>query len=160
MGGAGYVFTGENDADIMHNSGMVNLNILDACHKRDVKRIFYSSSACICSEYNQEDLDNPNCAEESVYPTAPESDYGWEKLFSERMYLAFYRNHGMEVGIARYQTSLALKGAGTTGEKKHQPQFVVKWQWQRIGVKSKSGAMVSKRDPFSTLTSALKELSA
>ena len=92
MGGAGYIFTGENDANIMYCSAMINLNMLEACSKKKVKRIFYSSSACIYPEYNQMDPDNPNCSEGSVYPAQPDSEYGWEKLFSERMYLSFYRN--------------------------------------------------------------------
>ena len=118
MGGAGFVFTGENDADIMHNSGLINLNILDACHKRNVKRIFYSSSACIYPEYNQMDPDNPKCAEDSVYPADPDSDYGWEKLFSERLYLAFHRNFGMEVRIARYHNIFGPEGSWDDGREK------------------------------------------
>jgi len=118
MGGAGFVFTGENDADIMHNSGVINLNILDACLKRNVKRVFYSSSACIYPEYNQEDPDNPNCAEDSAYPAAPDSDYGWEKLFSERLYLAFHRNFGMEVRIARYHNIFGPLGTWDGGREK------------------------------------------
>ena len=118
MGGAGFVFTGENDADIMHNSGMINLNMLDACHKRNVKRIFYSSSACIYPEYNQMDPDNPNCAEDSAYPANPDSDYGWEKLFSERLYLAFHRNFGMEVRIARYHNIFGPLGTWDGGREK------------------------------------------
>ena len=85
MGGAGFIFTGENDADIMHNSATINLNVLDACYKRMIKRIFYSSSACMYPAYNQEDPDSPNCEESSAYPAAPDSEYGWEKLFSERL---------------------------------------------------------------------------
>lgn len=118
MGGAGFVFTGENDADIMHNSGMINLNMLDTCHKRNIKRIFYSSSACIYPEYNQEDPDNPNCAEDSAYPAAPDSDYGWEKLFSERLYLAFHRNFSMEVRIARYHNIFGPLGTWDGGREK------------------------------------------
>ena len=118
MGGAGFVFTGENDADIMHNSGMINLNILDVCHKRNVKRIFYSSSACIYPEYNQIDPDNPNCAEDSAYPAKPDSDYGWEKLFSEHLYLAYQRNHGMEVRIARYHNIFGPEGSWNGGREK------------------------------------------
>lgn len=118
MGGAGYVFTGENDADIMHNSAMINLNMLEACRKRNIKRIFYSSSACIYPEYNQEDPNNPNCAEDSAYPAAPDSDYGWEKLFSERLYLAFRRNYGMEVRIARYHNIFGPEGAWNDGREK------------------------------------------
>jgi nucleoside-diphosphate-sugar epimerase len=95
MGGAGFVFTGENDADIMHNSALINLNMLEACNKRNIRRLFYSSSACIYPEYNQRDPDNPYCAEDSAYPANPDSEYGWEKLFSERLYFAFHRNYGM-----------------------------------------------------------------
>lgn len=118
MGGAGFVFTGENDADIMHNSSMINLNILDACSKRNVKRVFYSSSACIYPEYNQEDPNNPNCVEDSAYPAGPDSDYGWEKLFSERMYLAFHRNYNMEVRIARYHNIFGPEGTWRGGRGK------------------------------------------
>ncbi len=118
MGGAGFVFTGENDADIMHNSGMINLNMIDACQKRNVKRIFYSSSACMYPEYNQADPDNPNCAEDSAYPAHPDSDYGWEKLFSERLYLAFHRNYGMEVRIARYHNIFGPEGTWEGGREK------------------------------------------
>jgi len=118
MGGAGFVFTGENDADIMHNSGMINLNMLEACRKRNVKRIFYSSSACIYPEHNQMDPDNPNCAEDSAYPANPDSDYGWEKLFSERLYLAFARNHGIEVRIARYHNIFGPQGTWDGGREK------------------------------------------
>ena len=118
MGGAGFVFTGENDADIMHNSGIINLNMIDACRKRNVKRIFYSSSACMYPEYNQADPDNPNCAEDSAYPAHPDSDYGWEKLFSERLYLAFHRNYGMEVRIARYHNIFGPEGTWEGGREK------------------------------------------
>ncbi|MDI6802135.1 MAG: NAD-dependent epimerase/dehydratase family protein [Thermodesulfovibrionales bacterium] len=118
MGGAGFVFTGENDADIMHNSAMINLNMLDACYKRNIKRIFYSSSACMYPEYNQMDPDNPKCSEDSAYPAAPDSEYGWEKLFSERLYLAYQRNHGMEVRIARYHNIFGPEGTWTGGREK------------------------------------------
>lgn len=118
MGGAGFVFTGDNDADIMHNSAMINLNILDACYKRNIKRIFYSSSACIYPEYNQKDPDNPTCSEDSAYPAAPDSDYGWEKLFSERLYLAYQRNYGMEVRIARYHNIFGPQGTWQGGREK------------------------------------------
>ena len=92
MGGAGYIFTGEHDADVMHNSATINLNILDVCQKRNMRGLFYSSSACMYPEHNQKDPDNPNCAEDSAYPAAPDSEYGWEKLVSERLYLAYNRN--------------------------------------------------------------------
>jgi nucleoside-diphosphate-sugar epimerase len=118
MGGAGFVFTGENDADIMHNSAMINLNMLDACYRRNVKRIFYSSSACIYPKYNQEDPDNPMTAEDSAYPAFPDSEYGWEKLFSERLYLSYHRNYGMEVRIARYHNIFGPEGSWNDGREK------------------------------------------
>jgi len=118
MGGAGFIFSGENDADIMHNSGLINLNILEACQKGQVKRIFYSSSACIYPEYNQLDPDNPKTAEDSAYPANPDSEYGWEKLFSERLYLAFHRNFGMEVRIARYHNVFGPEGCWNDGREK------------------------------------------
>ena len=118
MGGAGYIFTGENDADVMHNSATINLNVLNACQKRNTKRIFYSSSACIYPEYNQLEPDNPNCAEESAYPAAPDSEYGWEKLFSERLYLAYARNYGMQVRVARYHNIFGPEGSWNDGKEK------------------------------------------
>jgi GDP-D-mannose 3', 5'-epimerase len=118
MGGAGFVFTGENDADIMHNSALINLNMLEACHKRNIKNIFYSSSACIYPEYNQRDPDNPNCAEDTAYPAQPDSEYGWEKLFSERLYLSFHRNHGMQVRIARFHNIFGPEGTWEGGREK------------------------------------------
>ncbi len=118
MGGAGYIFTGENDADIMHNSATINLNVLDACHKRAIKRVFYSSSACMYPEHNQLDPDNPNCAEDSAYPANPDSEYGWEKLFSERLYLAYNRNHGMECRVARYHNIFGPEGTWKGGKEK------------------------------------------
>jgi len=118
MGGAGFVFTGENDADIMHNSALINLNVLEASWKRNVKKIFYSSSACIYPEYNQEDPDNPKTSEDSAYPAAPDSEYGWEKLFSERLYLAFYRNYGLEVRIARFHNIFGPEGSWNDGREK------------------------------------------
>ncbi|MEQ8824549.1 MAG: NAD-dependent epimerase/dehydratase family protein [Filomicrobium sp.] len=118
MGGAGYIFTGENDADVMHNSATINLNVLDTCHKRNIKRIFYSSSACIYPEYNQLDPNNPQCSEDSCYPAAPDSEYGWEKLFSERLYLAYARNHGMQTRIARYHNIFGPEGAWNDGKEK------------------------------------------
>ncbi len=118
MGGAGFVFTGENDAAIMHNSAMINLNILEAGRHARIRRIFYSSSACIYPEYNQMDPDNPNCSEDSAYPAAPDSDYGWEKLFSERLYMAYARNYGMDVHIARYHNIFGEEGTWTGGREK------------------------------------------
>ena len=118
MGGAGYIFTGENDADIMHNSATINLNVLDACHKRTIKRVFYSSSACMYPDHNQLDPDNPNCAEDSAYPANPDSEYGWEKLFSERLYLAYNRNHGMQCRVARYHNIFGPEGTWDGGKEK------------------------------------------
>ncbi|MHA1395369.1 MAG: NAD-dependent epimerase/dehydratase family protein [Promethearchaeota archaeon] len=118
MGGAGYVFTGENDADIMHNSALINLNILEACWKRNVKKIFYSSSACIYPKYNQLDPKNPKTSEDSAYPANPDSEYGWEKLFSERMYLAFHRNYGIKVRIARFHNIFGPEGSWNDGREK------------------------------------------
>ncbi len=118
MGGAGYIFTGENDADIMHNSATINLNVLDACHRRTIKRLFYSSSACMYPEHNQLDPDNPNCAEDSAYPANPDSEYGWEKLFSERLYLAYNRNHGMQCRVARYHNIFGPEGTWDGGKEK------------------------------------------
>ena len=118
MGGAGYLFTGEHDADVMHNSAAISLNVLDACLKRGVINVFYSSSACMYPAYNQEDPDNPNCAEDSAYPAAPDSEYGWEKLFSERLYLAFNRNYGMRNRIARYHNIFGPEGTWDGGKEK------------------------------------------
>jgi nucleoside-diphosphate-sugar epimerase len=118
MGGAGYIFTGEHDADIMHNSATINLNVADAGHKRNIKNIFYSSSACMYPAYNQEDPDNPNCAEDSAYPAAPDSEYGWEKLFSERLFLAYNRNYGMKNRVARYHNIFGPQGTWQGGKEK------------------------------------------
>jgi|TARA_R110000823_G_scaffold195690_5_gene327055 GDP-D-mannose 3',5'-epimerase len=118
MGGAGFIFTGENDADIMHNSALVNLNVAHECVKKKVKRVFYSSSACMYPEHNQKDPDNPNCEESSAYPAAPDSEYGWEKLFSERMFLAFARNKGLDVRMARYHNIFGPKGTWDGGREK------------------------------------------
>ncbi len=118
MGGAGYIFTGEHDADIMHNSATINLNMLDALHKRNVKKAFYSSSACMYPEHNQLDPDNPNCEESSAYPANPDSEYGWEKLFSERLYLAYNRNYGMTNRVARYHNIFGPEGTWQGGKEK------------------------------------------
>lgn len=118
MGGAGYIFTGENDADIMHNSATINLNVLDALHKRNIQRVFYSSSACMYPAYNQEDPNNPNCAESSAYPAAPDSEYGWEKLFSERLYLTYGRNYGIQARVARYHNIFGPEGTWQGGKEK------------------------------------------
>jgi GDP-D-mannose 3',5'-epimerase len=118
MGGAGYIFTGDNDADVMHNSATINLNVLDAAYKRNITRIFYSSSACMYPAYNQEDPDNPNCREDSAYPAAPDSEYGWEKLFSERLYLTYGRCRGMASRVARYHNIFGPQGTWDGGREK------------------------------------------
>ncbi len=118
MGGAGYIFTGEHDADVMHNSATINLNMVHLSHKHGVKKIFYSSSACMYPEYNQLDPDNPKCSEDSAYPAAPDSEYGWEKLFSERLYLAYQRNYGLQVRVARFHNIFGPAGTWTGGKEK------------------------------------------
>jgi GDP-D-mannose 3', 5'-epimerase len=118
MGGAGYIFTGENDAAVMQNSALINLHVLEACHRRNTRRIFYSSSACIYPEYSQRDPSSVSLTEDSAYPAAPDSEYGWEKLFSERLYMAFHRNYGMEVRIARYHNIFGPEGAWNDGKEK------------------------------------------
>ena len=116
MGGAGYVFSGEHDADIMHNSATINLNMAHYGQKVGIKKLFYSSSACMYPEYNQLDPENPKCSEDSAYPAAPDSEYGWEKLFSERMYLAFSRNYKMDIRIARFHNIFGPEGTWTGGK--------------------------------------------
>lgn len=118
MGGAGYIFTGEHDADVMHNSAQINLNMIYYGQKAKIKKIFFSSSACIYPAYNQTDPNNPKLSEESAYPAAPDSEYGWEKLFSERMYLAFNRNYGLEVHIARFHNIFGPEGCWNNGKEK------------------------------------------
>jgi GDP-D-mannose 3',5'-epimerase len=118
MGGAGYIFTGENDAAVMHNSATINLNVAELSHQLGIKKIFYSSSACMYPAYNQMDPDNPKCSEESAYPAAPDSEYGWEKLFSERLYLAYNRNHNMQVRIARFHNIYGPEGTYRGGKEK------------------------------------------
>jgi nucleoside-diphosphate-sugar epimerase len=118
MGGAGYIFTGDNDANVMHNSALVNLNVAKEAALTKVGKIFYSSSACMYPEHNQLDPDNPNCEESSAYPADPDSEYGWEKLFSERLYLAANRNYGLDVRIARYHNIFGPQGTWTGGKEK------------------------------------------
>lgn len=118
MGGAGYIFTGENDANVMHNSAKININIAEQCVENKVSRIFYSSSACMYPEYNQRDPDNPLCSESSAYPAAPDSEYGWEKLFSERLWLAFARNYNLTVRIGRYHNIFGPFGTWNGGKEK------------------------------------------
>jgi GDP-D-mannose 3',5'-epimerase len=118
MGGAGYIFTGEHDACVMHNSATINLNLLEFGRLAGVRKFFYSSSACMYPAYNQEDPENPNCAEDSAYPAAPDSEYGWEKLFSERLYFAYMRNYGLAVRVARYHNIFGPEGTWKDGREK------------------------------------------
>lgn len=124
MGGAGFVFTGENDAEIMHNSATINLNVLEIqkqineTQRINKTKIFYSGSACMYPAYNQEDPNNPNCKEDSAYPAAPDSEYGWEKLFSERLYFAYNRNHDIPVRVARYHNIFGPEGTWEGGREK------------------------------------------
>lgn len=118
MGGAGYIFTGEHDCEVMHNSGTINLNMVDLCSRTGAGKVFYSSSACIYPEYNQRDPSNPQCSEDSAYPAAPDSEYGWEKLFSERMYFAYHRNRGLQVRVARFHNIFGPEGSWDNGKEK------------------------------------------
>jgi nucleoside-diphosphate-sugar epimerase len=118
MGGAGYIFTGDNDANVMHNSALINLNVAHEASKKSVKRVFYSSSACMYPEHNQLDPNNPNCEESSAYPANPDSEYGWEKLFSERLFLAFNRNYGLDVRVARFHNIFGPYGTWRGGKEK------------------------------------------
>ncbi len=118
MGGAAYIFTGLHDAAVLHNSATINLNVLEAGVKAGVKRFFYSSSACIYPERNQLDPNNPDCSEDSAYPAAPDSEYGWEKLFSERLYLSYLRNYGVDVRIARFHNIFGPEGTWEGGREK------------------------------------------
>jgi nucleoside-diphosphate-sugar epimerase len=118
MGGAGYIFTGDHDAAIMRNSAAINLNVLECGRQAGVRKFFYSSSACVYPEHNQRDAEHPNCAEDSAYPAAPDSEYGWEKLFSERLYLAYKRNYGVTVRIARFHNIFGPEGAWQGGREK------------------------------------------
>jgi nucleoside-diphosphate-sugar epimerase len=118
MGGAGYIFSGEHDAAVMHDSCMINLHMLEEGRKAGVKKFFYSSSACMYPEHNQMDPDNPKCSEDSAYPAAPDSEYGWEKLFSERLYFAYNRNFGMEVHIGRFHNIFGPEGTWRGGKEK------------------------------------------
>ena len=118
MGGAGYIFTGDNDANVIHNSALINLNVAHEAVKKSVKRVFYSSSACMYPEYNQLDPNNPNCEESSAYPANPDSEYGWEKLFSERLFLAFNRNYNLNVRVARFHNIFGPYGTFAGGKEK------------------------------------------
>ncbi len=157
MGGAGYIFTGEHDADVMHNSATINLNVVDICRKRNIKKIFYSSSACMYPAYNQEDPENPKCSEDTAYPAAPDSEYGWEKLFSERVYLAFRRNYGMSTQSPATTTYSAPTAPGREARRRRRPRFAARSRWRRTGTPSRFGEMGNKRVPSCTSTIASKE---
>ncbi|WBV61532.1 NAD-dependent epimerase/dehydratase family protein [Chryseobacterium camelliae] len=118
MGGALYIFTGEHDADVMHNSATINLNVARECVVKNVGKVFYSSSACMYPEHNQLDPNNPNCEESSAYPANPDSEYGWEKLFSERLFLAYNRNYNLNVRIARFHNIFGPQGTWNGGKEK------------------------------------------
>jgi nucleoside-diphosphate-sugar epimerase len=133
MGGAGYIFTGDNDANVMHNSATINLNVADQAVKYKIGKIFYSSSACMYPAYNQEDPDNPECSESSAYPAAPDSEYGWEKLFSERLFLAYERNYGLQVRIARFHNIFGELSTYTGGKEKAPAAICRKVATAKIG---------------------------
>ncbi len=118
VGGAGYIFTGLNDANVMHNSAQINLNVAKVASEKNVKAIFFSSSACVYPEYNQLDPNNPKCDEPSAYPAEPDSEYGWEKLFSERLYLSYKRNFGLNVKIARFHNIFGPESTWNNGKEK------------------------------------------
>jgi len=118
MGGAGYVFTGEHDADIMHNSGSININVANAIAKKRPTKTFFSSSACAYPAFNQTDPNMPDCSEHTMYPAQPDSEYGWEKIFSERLYAAFQRNYQLDIRIARFHNIYGPEGAWNNGKEK------------------------------------------
>jgi len=118
MGGAGYLFTGENDANVMHNSTLINLNVLKVCSEFGIEKVLYTSSACVYPEYNQMDENNPSCVEDSVYPAEPDSEYGWEKLYGERLYLSFRKNYGIDTKIARLHNIFGPMGTYDGGKEK------------------------------------------
>ena len=161
MGGAGYVFTGEHDADIMHNSATINLNCLEYGRIAGVKKFFYSSSACMYPEYNQLDPRTPKCSEDSAYPAAPDSEYGWEKLFSERLYLAYMRNYWHPGRASPVSTiSSALKAHGMAAAKRLRLPSAAKWPRPPTAARSRSGGMASRPARSSTSTSAWKASAA
>lgn len=118
MGGAGFISTGANDADVMYNSATINLNILNEMVKKGIKKVLYTSSACVYPEHNQLDPASPNCSEDSAYPAAPDSEYGWEKLFSERLYASFARNYGIDIRLARLHNVFGPLGSWSDGREK------------------------------------------
>ena len=166
MGGAGFVFTGENDADIMHNSVQINLNVLECQRQMNEEKevnktkIFYSGSACMYPEHNQLDPDNPDCREESAYPANPDSEYGWEKLFSERLYFAYHRNYGIPVRVTRYHNIFGPEGTWDGGREKAPAAICRKVAYlpaDRVE-QSRCGEMAYRLVPSCSLTNALKRL--
>ena len=161
MGGAGYIFTGEHDADIMHNSATINLNMADRCYRRNIKRVFYSSSACMYPAYNQEDPENPNCAESSAYPASPDSEYGWEKLFSERLFLGLQSKSRDDQSRRSLSQYLRPGGdlAGRQGESAR-GDLPEGGNGARTGARSRSGATDCRPARFSISMSVWRALSA
>ena len=157
MGGAAYVFTGDNDANVMHNSALINLNMLTACHERKAKRIFYSSSACMYPEYNQLDPDNPKTAEDSAYPAQPDSEYGWESYSANAYISRSIAIMAPRCGLPDTTTFSAPRARGPAAARKHQPHCAVRWRNPWTEGRSKSGETVSKRARSSTLTNASKD---
>ena len=151
MGGAGYIFTGDHDAAIVHNSATINLNVLEQGRLAGVPRYFFSSSACIYPEYNQLDPLHPNCREDSAYPAAPDSEYGWEKLFSERLYLSYARNYGASPGST---TSSAPKARGEAAARRRLRRCAGRSRKRPMAARSTCGATATRRGPSSTSTSA------
>ncbi len=160
MGGAGYLFTGEHDADVLHNSAQINVNVAHFAQKAGIGKLFYSSSACIYPVHNQTDPDNPQCGEHSAYPALPDSEYGWEKLFSERLYLAYHRNHGMNVRIGRFHNIFGPEGAWRGGREKAPAALCRKVAEAARAVRSRSGVMANRRGPFSISRSVSRRCGA
>ena len=135
MGGSTYINTGEHDSDVMHNSCLINLNVLKTCSQKNVKKIFYSSSACVYPEYNQLDPDNPKCSEETTYPAEPDSEYGWEKLFSERLYFVFHKDYPeLDIRVARFHNIYGPFGTYEGGKEKAPAAFCRKVRMLRMEV--------------------------
>ena len=154
MGGAGYIFTGEHDAAVMHDSAMINLNMLEEGRRAGVNKFFYSSSACIYPEYNQMDPDNPKCSEGSEYPAAPDSEYGWEKLFSERLYFSYHRNFGVQVRVARFHNIFGHWARGAAVGRSRRQRSAVRSPKHPRAARSRYGAMASRRARFCSWTNA------
>ena len=157
MGGAGYIFTGNNDANVMHNSALINLNVAKECVIKNVKKVFYSSSACMYPEHNQLDPNNPNCEESSAYPADPDSEYGWEKLFSERLYFAFNRNYNLDIRVARFHNIFGPQGTWTGGKEKAPAAMIRKVCEANDGDEIEVWVMENKLEVFYMFLSVLKQ---